>query len=147
MKFNDVFGKLKLDFRMKVWVGVFVLVLVMVMGVFVVLVQDVDEEVQVSDFEVIVVWGIWFSLCFVQEICCNLDVLVDVVMVEDIGVLLDCFVLEVFQCVLGINIIWFDGENDLDYFFVEGLGVIICGLNFVCSELNGCDVFFVDNGQ
>lgn len=53
---------------------------------------------------------------------------VDVIIVDDIGILFDCSVLEVIQCLLGVFIEWFVGFDDLDYFSVEGSGVIICGM-------------------
>lgn len=147
MKFNDVSGKSKPDFRTKAWAGASVLALAMAMGAPAALAQDADEEAQASDSEVIVVRGIRSSLRSAQEIRRNSDVLVDAVTAEDIGALPDRSVSEALQRVPGINITRFDGENDPDHFSVEGSGAIIRGLNFARSELNGRDVFSADNGQ
>lgn len=94
----------------------------------------------------IVVMGIWQLLVNVQLFKCNVDMVVDVIIVEDIGVLFDCLINEVLQCVLGVVIMCFVFVVDVQYFFVEGLSVQICGFIYLCGEFNGCDVFVVSFG-
>ena len=47
----------------------------------------------------------------------------------------------------GVNISRFEQRNDPDRFSVEGSGVIIRGLTYVRSELNGRDIFSANGGR
>jgi len=86
------------------------------------------------------------SLRAAQSINRNADTFVDVISAEDIGALPDRSVAEALQRVPGVNIGRFEKPSDPDRFSVEGTGVIICGLNFVRSELNGRDIFSANGG-
>ncbi|GBF57930.1 vitamin B12 transporter BtuB [Candidatus Phycosocius bacilliformis] len=103
-----------------------------------------EEEAPV---EVVVVTGFRRSLQNAQSIKRSLDTVVDVVTAEDIGALPDRSVAEALQRIPGINISRFEQRNDPDRFSVEGSGVIIRGLPYVRSELNGCDIFSANGGR
>ena len=94
----------------------------------------------------IIVSGIRASLENSQDIKRDADTFVDVVTASDIGALPDRSVSEVLQRVPGVSVLRFAGPNDPDHFAVEGSGVVIRGLPFVRSELNGRDVFGANSG-
>ncbi len=95
----------------------------------------------------IIVTGFKKSLQSAQKIKRNADTFVDVISAEDIGALPDRSVAEALQRVPGVNISRFEQRNDPDRFSVEGSGVIIRGLPFVRSELNGRDIFSANGGR
>ena len=97
--------------------------------------------------DAIIVTGYRRSLQKAQEIKRNADTVVDVISAEDIGALADRSVAEALQRVPGVNISRFEQRNDPDRFSVEGSGVIIRGLPFVRSELNGRDIFSANGGR
>ncbi len=101
----------------------------------------------VAEVGEVVVTGIRASLRNAQSIKENADVFVDAVTADDIGALPDRSVTEALQRVPGVSINRFAGANDPDHFSVEGSGVVIRGLNFVRSELNGRDTFSANNGR
>ena len=109
------------------------------------LAQDADPEEEAAaaaaDENTIIVSGIRQSLNTAQEVKREADTVVDVVTASDIGALPDRSVSEVLQRVPGVSVLRFAGPNDPDHFAVEGSGVVIRGLPFVRSELNGRDVF------
>lgn len=105
--------------------------------------QDVDP-VEVDE---VIVTGIRSSIRSAQSIKENSDVFVDAISAEDIGALPDRSVTEALQRVPGVSISRFAGANDPDHFSVEGSGVVVRGLNFVRSELNGRDTFSANNGR
>lgn len=108
---------------------------------------DTDAEVAAEEPEAdIIVTGFRASLSSAQSIKRNADTFVDVITAEDIGALPDRSVAEALQRVPGINIGRFEKPSDPDRFSVEGTGVIIRGLNFVRSELNGRDIFSANGG-
>ena len=107
----------------------------------------VDEEVVVDDDNVIIVSGFRGALESAQNIKRNADTFVDVVSAEDIGALPDRSVAEALQRVPGVNIGRFEKTTDPDRFSVEGTGVIIRGLPYVRSELNGRDIFSATGGR
>ena len=94
----------------------------------------------------IVVSGFRKSLENAQGIKKEADTFVDVITAEDIGALPDRSVAEALQRVPGVNIGRFEKTTDPDRFSVEGTGVIIRGLPFVRSELNGRDIFSATGG-
>ena len=104
-----------------------------------------EDDATVGDE--IVVNGYRASLQTAQKIKRNSDTVVDVISAEDIGALPDRSVAEALQRVPGINISRFEQRNDPDRFSVEGSGVIIRGLTFVRSELNGRDIFSANGGR
>ena len=65
----------------------------------------------------------------------------------DIGALPDRSVAETLQRIPGITIGRFEKTTDPDRFSVEGTGVIVRGLPFVRSELNGREIFSATGGR
>ncbi len=119
------------------------------------LAQDtVEEEMEQETGEavldpenVIVVSGFRASLQTAQNFKENADTVVDVITAEDVGALPDRSVTEALQRVPGVNIGRFEKTSDPDRFSVEGTGVIIRGLPYVRSELNGRDIFSATGGR
>ena len=103
--------------------------------------EGLDEE------NVILVTGFRKSLETAQDIKQNADTVVDSITAEDIGALADRSVAEALQRVPGVNISRFEQRDDPDRFSVEGSNVIIRGLPFVLSTLNGRDVFSANGGR
>ncbi|ESQ73608.1 TonB-dependent receptor [Asticcacaulis sp. AC402] len=97
--------------------------------------------------EVVIVKGFRKALQSAQTIKRNMDTFVDVITAEDIGALPDRSVAESLQRVPGVNISRFEKREDPDRFSVEGTGVIIRGLPYVRSELNGRDIFSANGGR
>lgn len=118
------------------------------------LAQDAEAEGQAAQDAVvadpnepeIVVTGFPAALASAQNIKRNADTFVDVITAEDIGALPDRSVAEALQRVPGVNIGRFEKPSDPDRFSVEGTGVIVRGLPFVRSELNGRDIFSATGG-
>jgi len=118
------------------------------------LAQDAEEDEEQTEEAVaadpaqpeIVVSGFRASLSSAQNIKRNADTVVDVITAEDIGALPDRSVAEALQRVPGVNIGRFEKPSDPDRFSVEGTGVIVRGLPFVRSELNGRDIFSANGG-
>jgi len=106
-----------------------------------------DGQVDPTDENVIIVSGFRASLENAQNFKENADTVVDVITAEDIGALPDRSVAEALQRVPGVNIGRFEKTSDPDRFSVEGTGVIIRGLPFVRSELNGRDIFSATGGR
>ena len=94
----------------------------------------------------IVVTGYRKALENAQNLKRDADTFVDAITAEDIGALPDRSVAEALQRVPGVNIGRFEKTTDPDRFSVEGTGVIIRGLPFVRSELNGRDIFSATGG-
>jgi len=95
----------------------------------------------------ILVTGFRASLENAQNIKRDADTFVDAVTAEDIGALPDRSVAETLQRIPGVNIGRFEKTSDPDRFSVEGTGVIVRGLPFVRSELNGRDIFSATGGR
>ncbi len=106
-----------------------------------------EEQVDTSGENVIVVSGFRASLESAQDFKENADTVLDVITAEDIGALPDRSVTEALQRVPGVNIGRFEKTSDPDRFSVEGTGVIIRGLPYVRSELNGRDIFSATGGR
>ncbi len=109
--------------------------------------EEDSEAAEVASEDVIVVRGYVAALESAQNIKRDSDTFVDVITAEDIGALPDRSVAETLQRVPGINIGRFEKTTDPDRFSVEGSGVIIRGLPFVRSELNGRDIFSATGGR
>ena len=95
----------------------------------------------------IVVTGIRQSLQNAQSIKKNSEVVVDSISAEDIGSLPDRSITEALQRVPGVSINRFSAGNDPDHFSVQGSGVVVRGLTYTRSELNGRDTFTANNGR
>nr|WP_281501139.1 TonB-dependent receptor [Erythrobacter sp. F6033] len=103
--------------------------------------QANEPAPEIEEGDAIIVTGLRESLATSAAQKRNADTVVDVVTASDIGALPDRSVAEVLQRVPGVSVLRFAGPNDPDHFAVEGSGVVIRGLPFVRSELNGRDVF------
>ena len=100
-----------------------------------------------EDSTEIVVSGYRASLQNAQNVKKKADTIVDVITAEDIGALPDRSVAEALQRVPGVNIGRFEKTSDPTRFSVEGTGVIIRGLSYTRSELNGRDIFSANGGR
>lgn len=109
--------------------------------------EDAVEEDDVAVQDVVVVQGFRRSLQSAQNIKENAETFVDAITAEDIGALPDRSVAESLQRVPGVNIGRFEKTTDPDRFSVEGTGVIVRGLPFVRSELNGREIFSATGGR
>lgn len=112
--------------------------------------QDAEEGTEApveEEDDTIIITGFLQSLETAAEIKRESDTFVDVITAEDIGALPDRSVAESLQRVPGVNISRFEQAADPDRFSVEGSGVIIRGLPFVRSELNGRDIFSANGGR
>lgn len=109
--------------------------------------SEIDDSATAGDGAVIVVSGFRASLENAQNVKRNADTVVDAITAEDIGALPDRSVAEALQRVPGVNIGRFEKTSDPDRFSVEGTGVIIRGLPYVRSELNGRDIFSANGGR
>jgi TonB-dependent receptor len=105
--------------------------------------QEEDDNEMIEE---VVVVGIRGALSTAQAMKENADTFVDGVTASDIGALPDRSVAEALQRVPGVNISRFKKTTDPDRFSVEGADVIIRGLPYVRSELNGRDVFSATGG-
>jgi len=97
--------------------------------------------------DAIVVTGIRRSLARAQDLKRDSEVVSDSITSEDIGALPDRSVTEALQRVPGVSISRFAAGRDPDHFSVEGSGVLVRGLTYVRSELNGRDSFTANNGR
>ena len=110
--------------------------------------QDAGADEPAAEEEnVIVVTGFRASLENAQNIKRDADTFVDAVTAEDIGALPDRSVAETLQRIPGITIGRFEKTTDPDRFSVEGTGVIIRGLPYSRSQLNGRDIFSATGGR
>ncbi|WP_260483916.1 TonB-dependent receptor [Sphingomicrobium flavum] len=110
--------------------------------------EEEGTDAPVTDEEdTIVITGFLKSLETAQNIKRDSDTFVDAITAEDIGALPDRSVAESLQRVPGVNIGRFEKTSDPDRFSVEGTGVIIRGLPYVRSELNGRDIFSATGGR
>jgi TonB-dependent receptor len=100
-----------------------------------------------ADSDQIVVTGIRRSLARAQDLKRDAEVVSDSITSEDIGALPDRSVTEALQRVPGVSISRFAAGRDPDHFSVEGSGVLVRGLTYVRSELNGRDSFTANNGR
>ncbi|OZA94662.1 MAG: TonB-dependent receptor [Erythrobacter sp. 34-65-8] len=109
--------------------------------------EPADETVAETEDAEIVVSGFRASLQSAQNVKRLADTVVDVITAEDIGALADRSVAEALQRVPGVNIGRFEKTTDPTRFSVEGTGVIIRGLPYTRSELNGRDIFSANGGR
>ena len=108
------------------------------------LAQDKKDADTVDE---VVVTSIRQSLKSSQQLKQSSDIIGDSITAEDIGALPDRSVTEALSRVPGVSINRFAAGVDPDHFSVEGSGVVVRGLNFVRSELNGRDTFTANNGR
>jgi TonB-dependent receptor len=111
--------------------------------------QSEEEIIDESEetIEEVVVTGFAGSLRTSQAIKENSDVVIDSITAEDIGQLPDNSVTESLQRVPGVSINRFAAGRDPDHFSVEGSGLVVRGLTYVKSEINGREAFTANNGR
>lgn len=97
--------------------------------------------------EEVVVRGTRARLESSQDLKQMSEVILDSITAEDIGALPDRSVTETLQRVPGVAINRFAAGRDPDHFSVEGSGVVVRGLTYVRSEVNGRDAFTANNGR
>lgn len=108
--------------------------------------RDAPGEISRPVDEVIV-RGVRRSLESAQALKQHSNVIVDSITAEDIGAMPDRSVTETLQRVPGVAINRFAAGRDPDHFSVEGSGVVVRGLTYVRSEINGRDSFTANNGR
>jgi TonB-dependent receptor len=106
-----------------------------------------DDEETSDQTEEIVVRGVRQSLMSAQDLKQNSTSVMDSITSEDMGALMDRSVTEAMQRVPGVAINRFAAGRDPDHFSVEGSGVVVRGLTYVRSEVNGRDSFTANNGR
>lgn len=109
--------------------------------------QTAPPDDDATEVEELVITGIRSSLRSSQAIKRDSEVFVDSITAEDIGALPDRSVTEALQRVPGVSIDRFRAGVDPDHFSIEGSGVVVRGLTWVRSELNGRDTFSATNGR
>lgn len=97
--------------------------------------------------QTVVVRGQRAALGSAQKIKQEAEEVVDSIVADDIGKLPDRSITEVLQRVVGVTIDRTMAKTDPEHFSVEGSGVIIRGLTYVRSELNGRDSFSANGGR
>lgn len=95
----------------------------------------------------VVVTGLKASIQSARDLKRNADVVVDSISAQDIGALPDRSVTEAIQRIPGVSITRFTAGNNPDRFSVEGSGVVVRGLTYTRSQLNGRDTFTANNGR
>lgn len=96
---------------------------------------------------VIIVTGQRASLMSAQRIKRDADEIVDSIVAEDIGKLPDRSVSEVLQRVVGVSMDRIMSRGDPMRYSPEGSGVMIRGLPYVSSQLNGRESFSANGGR
>ncbi|MFT4076979.1 MAG: TonB-dependent receptor [Asticcacaulis sp.] len=96
---------------------------------------------------VIVVSGQRRALQTAEQRKKNTDQIVDSITAVDIGALPDRSITEALQRIAGVTIGRTNEPRDIDRLNVEGSGVMIRGLTWVRSEINGRDSFGAKNGR
>ena len=144
---TDVFHRSKL--ATAVHGALYVLTAGAVAGQSTVLAQEAAEadDGEPEVIEEIISRGVRSSLQSAQALKQNSSVILDSVTAEDIGALPDRSVTEALQRIPGVAINRFAAGRDPDHFSVEGSGVVVRGLSYVRSELNGRDSFTANNGR
>lgn len=106
-----------------------------------------QPEATTDEPDTIVVHGIRRSLKRSQDIKKDSGVIQDSISADDMGALPDRSVTEALQRIPGVAIDRFAAGRDPDHFSTEGSGVVVRGLTYVRSELNGRDTFTANNGR
>ncbi len=97
--------------------------------------------------ESVVVTGQRRALMSAQKLKQDADEVVDSIVAEDIGKLPDRSVAEVLQRIVGVTMDRTAARGDPVHYSVEGSGVIIRGLTYVTSQLNGRETFSANGGR
>ncbi|ESQ87416.1 hypothetical protein ABAC460_19000 [Asticcacaulis sp. AC460] len=115
-----------------------------VLGTGVAMAQDAPAA---EDGQAVVVVGTRRALQTAQTIKKNADTHVDSITATDIGAFPDKSVAEALQRVPGITVSRFQSSDDSTHFSAEPAQVLIRGLTFVRTELNGRDTFTADGAR
>lgn len=97
--------------------------------------------------ETVVISGQRAALRSAQKRKQDADEVVDSVVAEDIGKLPDRSVAEVLQRIVGVSIDRTAARSDPTHYSAEGSGVVIRGLTYVTSQLNGRETFSANGGR
>ena len=100
-----------------------------------------------NTLETVVVSGQRAAIMSAQKRKQDSDEVVDSIVADDIGKLPDRSVTEVLQRIVGVTMDRTMSRGDPEHYSVEGSGVIIRGLTYVRSELNGRDSFSANSGR
>ncbi|MFZ2986663.1 TonB-dependent receptor plug domain-containing protein, partial [Ideonella sp.] len=109
--------------------------------------QTAPAPAPAAKAETIVVTGQRAALQSAQKRKQDSDEVVDSIVADDIGKLPDRSVTEVLQRIVGVSMDRTMSRGDPEHFSVEGSGVIIRGMTFTRSELNGRDSFSANSGR
>jgi TonB-dependent receptor len=100
-----------------------------------------------QQLETVIVSGQRAALQSAQRIKQNADEIVDSIVADDIGKLPDRSVSEVLQRIVGVTMDRVMARGDPGRYSVEGSGVLIRGLTYVSSQLNGRESFSANGGR
>jgi TonB-dependent receptor len=106
-----------------------------------------QQQNDIKNLAGVTVTGIRASLASSQSIKQNATQIVDSVTATDITSLPDRSVTETLQRISGVTVDRFLADDDPDHPSAEGSGVLIRGLPYVNSLLNGADSFSANNGR
>jgi TonB-dependent receptor len=106
-----------------------------------------DGKKEIQNLDGVTVSGIRASLESAQSLKQNASQIVDSVTATDMTALPDRSVTETLQRISGVTVDHFLADNDPDHPSSEGSGVLIRGLPYVASQLNGRDSFSANNGR
>jgi len=106
-----------------------------------------DDQKDITDLAGLTVTGIRASLESSQSLKQNATQIVDSVTATDINALPDRSVTETLQRISGVTVDHFLADDDPDHPSAEGSAVLIRGLPYVNSLLNGADSFSANNGR
>jgi len=105
------------------------------------------KKQKLEELQKVVVTGIRGSLQSSQSLKQNADQIIDSVTATDINALPDRSVTETLQRISGVTVDHFLADDDPDHPSAEGSGVLIRGLPYVASQLNGRESFSANNGR
>jgi iron complex outermembrane recepter protein len=100
-----------------------------------------------QQLETVIVSGQRAALQSAQKLKQESDEIVDSIVADDIGKLPDRSVSEVLQRIVGVTMDRVMARGDPGRFSVEGSGVLIRGLTYVSSQLNGRESFSANGGR
>ncbi|RDS85087.1 TonB-dependent receptor [Dyella monticola] len=109
--------------------------------------KKADEQKQIQDMAGVTVTGIRASLESSQSLKQNASQIVDSVTATDITAMPDRSVTETLQRISGVTVDHYLADDDPDHPSAEGSGVLIRGLPYVASLLNGAESFSANNGR
>lgn len=103
-----------------------------------------QESISSDQLEEVIVVGVRLSMESSQKIKRSSDTFVDSVTATDIGAFPDKSVAEALQRVPGVTVSRLQSNDDSTHFSAEPAAVLVRGLTFVRTELNGRDTFSAD---